>query len=571
MADVRRLLASGEPLDLLAEISGIVSTLDPRSKSPMERGMGSSHIVTLAELTDSFAGVDQRETTALLTGIGRLGFDEAVRRKAAAAAARREHPLPEWLDRLGEAVAYRAVEMVHVLGDGDDIIVGVRLATGHELSFVIYVDHNLGTVVKDAFVVPQPIGDLIGLMKEHEGAPSDTEWNDLDLADARARAEGALEKGALVWPPFESDSWPVGRPLVEWALRLLPEGGTGHRRPEWSDEDRAELTEAFFGSPFAGGVGGDSYRDLFESLLWFGCDYGPGDPLRWSPVSVEIVLADWIPRKIVAGVGFLSKAPDLLRAFIRYAGDRRGLAPALVAETLAAVDHWEPEYQRLIRTPRPQGPMALLADLDAIDPNQEWDDYDDAWDDPLDIGEIMLDSLRREVGGHAALDVLDTAPLPDEEFAWDGVSDEIHASVGEVLEWCDRYCDRFLDTEYRTACRRFLARVAVGDPRVFRRRGRIEGAAAAVCWVIGKANKLFSPAEGGVYVKDMAAFFDVSASNVSQRAGTLMKAAGGTSDDYYHHSSWHVSLGSPDLLVSRRRQRIIELRDSYSGPETPEP
>jgi hypothetical protein len=36
-------------------------------------------------------------------------------------------------------------------------------------------------------------------------------------------------------------------------------------------------------------------------------------------VAVEILLADWIPRKIVADVAYLSNAPELLRAFIRSA------------------------------------------------------------------------------------------------------------------------------------------------------------------------------------------------------------------------------------------------------------
>ena len=39
---------------------------------------------------------------------------------------------------------------------------------------------------------------------------------------------------------------------------------------------------------------------MLSSLLWFGSGYGPGDPLRWSPTAVEILMLDWIPRKILA-------------------------------------------------------------------------------------------------------------------------------------------------------------------------------------------------------------------------------------------------------------------------------
>ena len=37
LAEVRSRLATGEPLDLLAEASGLVAALDPRSRSPFDR------------------------------------------------------------------------------------------------------------------------------------------------------------------------------------------------------------------------------------------------------------------------------------------------------------------------------------------------------------------------------------------------------------------------------------------------------------------------------------------------------------------------------------------------------
>ena len=39
-----------------------------------------------------------------------------------------------------------------MLGDGDSLLLGARLP-GYELTAVIYIDHNLGTIVKDAFTV----------------------------------------------------------------------------------------------------------------------------------------------------------------------------------------------------------------------------------------------------------------------------------------------------------------------------------------------------------------------------------------------------------------------------------
>ena len=86
---------------------------------------------------------------------------------------------------------------------------------------------------------------------------------------------------------------------------------------------------------------------------------------------MEILLADWIPRKIMASPGQLSKVPALLRAFIRFCHAERGIRPVLTDQTLAAVDEYEPEYQRVIRSPRPQGPMALLAAMGVL-ADEEW-------------------------------------------------------------------------------------------------------------------------------------------------------------------------------------------------------
>ena len=120
--------------------------------------------------------------------------------------------------------------------------------------------------------------------------------------------------------------------------------------------------------------------------------------------------------------------------------------------------------------------------------------------------EIMLDTLRRAVGGEDALDKLDAVPLPDEPFAWAPIPADIHARVTEVLRLVDRCCDELLDVEYRTACRRYLGRAAAADPEIFRRRSRAETAAAAICWGIGKANDLFN---GVMLVKDLMAHFGI--------------------------------------------------------------
>ena len=58
-------------------------------------------------------------------------------------------------------------------------------------------------------------------------------------------------------------------------------------------------------------------------MIDFACDYGAGDPLRWSPVSVEVFLADWFPRKVIADQEYRDRVPEAMMLFIRYCHERR--------------------------------------------------------------------------------------------------------------------------------------------------------------------------------------------------------------------------------------------------------
>ena len=120
------------------------------------------------------------------------------------------------------------------------------------------------------------------------------------------------------------------------------------------------------------------------------------------PVAVEILLADWIPRKIIESPDFLRKAPDLLRAFIRFCHAEREIRPELTDETLAAVNKHEPEYQRAIRSARPQGPMALLAAMGSFGDDKPWED------ELSYFHQNFLDQFAEEVGGQDSLDSLAT-------------------------------------------------------------------------------------------------------------------------------------------------------------------
>ncbi len=544
---LRSALRSDDPLDLLALVSGFLEITDPRSRDPFTRD---EQKLSLADLVESLIGTPFAETTAALTALRAIVADEVLAARIGRALAVRRHPLPDWLTGLHQARLEPDVWFVtHVLGDGDDYLLGVTLPSGHPLTAIFYVDHNLGTVVKDAFVIPEPLADLaltMGSLVEGE----DQSLTRTDPATARAVIEAAIEHGSLLYPPLTSDSWPMCRPLVEWMLRMLPPGGVAPERREWSDEETAAIATDFFASRHGIPIDHDDERSLLESVLWFGTGYATGDPFRWSPVTVEMLLADWFPRKVIADPPYLAKLPDLLRSYVRYCHEHEGIRATLTADTLAAVDLHEPEYQRVIRSDRPQGPAALLASL--------FDARSESEDDRT-IGEMLLGSLDRKVGGRLALQNLDAQPLPDEPFEYSGIAEDIRPVVQEVLDACDRCADELLDVEHRTAMRRFLSRAAVGDPAIFRRKASPVRAAAAVAWVICRANDTVGTSSSPA-VQDLLAWFGVKGS-VSQRAEPLLRANG---VDPHRLYGW-MELGAPDLLTSSHRTNIMANRDRSLG------
>jgi hypothetical protein len=539
---LRAALRSDEALDLLAIVSGFLEVTDPRSLDPFAPD---EQRASLAALVESFIGTPYAETTAALTALKALVTDEVLAARIGRELESRRHPLPDWLTGLDRARPESDVWfMTHVLGDGDDFLLGVTLASGQSLSALVYVDHNMGTVVKDAFVVPERLEDLaikMGTLIDD----ADQSLTRTDPAAARAAIEAAIDSGSRLYPPLTSDSWPMCRPLVEWMVRMLPAGGTAPKWREWSREETASVAAEFFASPFGAALDDDDHGGLLESVLWFCTDSAPGNPWRWSPVTVEMLLADWFPRKVIAEPVYLAKLPNLLRAYIRYCHNRNGIRSELTAETLAAVDRYEPHYIQLIRSDR-QLAMAGLAE--ALLESERVDGLSDS--------EWTLEYLARDVGGIDALMALDDVPLPDEEFDWVGVEEGIRPAVQRILERCDGCANALLDVEHRTAMRRFLARAARNDPKVFARKGSPVRGAAAVAWVISTGNRTAGVWSRELTTKDLLAHFEITGT-VSDRAGTLMRAAGIPTG----YATSFIELQDTRLLVSARRRNLIESRD----------
>lgn len=537
MQSLRRALRSDDPLDLLMTVSGIIEALDPDRRHPFEQE--DAPRVTLAEIVDSFMEVDFAQTTAALMVIEQLVDDDLLVARVGRALSRRTQPMPPWLTRLGDTRLDGTAQLTDPLGDGADYLVGVRLGDGTPLTALVYVDANLGHAVKDAFVVPAPWQEVTGRLTELAATDGGHVPEPVDPGLARAVVTEAIARSAMFYPPVETDTWPLCRPLVRWMLRLLPDRTAYPAEHEWTAAEQDELRDRFLGSRWGAAYADDEdARYLVESIIWLGT-YDDGDPTRWSHVRVEILMLDRFPRKVVAPVAELAALPQVLGDFVRFCHAERGVAPEHTDGTLQAIAHHEPEFQQLIRSARPDSATTLARML--------------LGDHQADAGD-WLDDL---VGGRGNLQDLTGDPLPDEPFEWAGVPEDLHPKVREILALCDSVADVLLDVEHRTAQRRLLSRLVVGDPAYFRGRAAARTHAAAVCWMVAKANDTIGQHRDLTGAELLA---PLGGGSPSQRVTRFLEILG-----VPPAPPGEFTMAAPDLLVGSFRRELVEQRDLLLG------
>jgi hypothetical protein len=331
---IRNALAGGHPVSLLSVASMAIHVAKPEMLISLKPSQCDPS--RLDGILTGLIAVQDRETTALLAVIAELLVDDpAAQVRCQQELAERDERLPRWITALPRVDIYRAVRRTHVFGDVDEVVVGMRLDGGHELTIAVQIDHNMWSSIAGAGVVPDPIDEVLAQLAE---SSSDTEVFEMRLADARVWIEDALNKSTL---SPETETWPLYSALVRWLVGLLPEGGE-HWSPASDWERTEELCERFFATDSAAPFTDPSHRELLHELV----DTGTGDPLRWSAARVEHAIGgrpyieESIPLEVVLD------APDLLRAFIPYAHAQSGIRDDLTSRTLAMVDALRSSYKR---------------------------------------------------------------------------------------------------------------------------------------------------------------------------------------------------------------------------------
>lgn len=281
--------------------------------------------------------------------------------------------------------------------DGVSVMVGFDGPVGaHTLG--VYVDYNLGGIAKDAFVVLATIEEVLRRLRESDEAEP-VEYREISVAEAAARWREAFEMTDMTLePPLTEDVHHL-RALVLARLSMMPVADHVPAHGEVGEDERERLLDEFLESEETiglWGVDGDEghhVEHLALQVMTFSLDYVRGTPLRFSPVMVEIFCLDWAPRKIAADEDAVRLLPDVLVAWIRFVGRRRGIPEASIGEAVEAAYGCAPEMIELSQDPANWGPAKTIA----LAVHQRGIDITD---------KAALDDFIAEVNRNGGIDVL---------------------------------------------------------------------------------------------------------------------------------------------------------------------
>jgi hypothetical protein len=214
-------------------------------------------------------------------------------------------------------------------------------------------DVNIGGIVKDAFAAYTK--------RDLRSVPTPEEMSHRDVEPDVMATE--VLTGIGVGDMYIDNDWSEDfrktRALLAARMRLLVDEEP-HVPPESEplpDEERTELVEEFMRSDHATGV--EAEDSIVDHMFAFG-DYSDGDPLRWSPIAVELFMVDFLPRKATLDATDIRNLPTVLKAWVRFALTKRGLEQRWIDETRAAVDRWTSEFRREVTNPDSFGPAKAI-------------------------------------------------------------------------------------------------------------------------------------------------------------------------------------------------------------------
>ena len=326
------------------------------------------------------ADLGTAEGLAVLAALAAVGPTRVATRARTSAAALEQAGIaaPAWSGVAGTAVPTEAWIGSDVYGDQEIVIVGFAYPgfaddPGH--SICVLVDHTERGIAKDAYPAA-PLAQTLARWREAEG-------DGIGLRPASLPEVAARLADALVATDFTDNAGTEGRTLGEMRALLAsrlntmpPAAAVGVE--ELDADGREWLVAEFLGSPEAAGLLSEPAAvTVCHSLIAYRCDYGDGDPLRWSPTLAGLCLLDHFPVRVSLDEPDLGLVPDVLAAWVGFAARRRRLPEGALARILDVVDSCREDFPVVMGDASRYSP-AKRAAMDVLNRGIDLTD-DEAW------------------------------------------------------------------------------------------------------------------------------------------------------------------------------------------------
>lgn len=351
-------IAAADPLEVEVHASGLLSLSRGELHDPeLDQAFADDLVRHLARAgtPDALALLH-----ALAALIGPDARQEAVAAIGEVQAKGAEDPL--WAAELAQPRVLDAWSATDELGDQTMVAVAFRHGFRHGLwpphVVRLMVDHNFEGLVREASVEMDPARVRRAWA---EAAPADLRPVDTTpQAAADLLAQGLRMFDLYLDPPVAQDARRL-MPLLRARLRALPAPKPLPEPKPLTDAGRRRLVAAFLTAKLDLGTATLEDAELVASFVVdYGADYSGADPLRWSPIRVELLLLDWFPRKVLLESRVVRLVPDVLRAWARFCASRKGISDGGLNETLAAVDRFAPEFLEAMEDESTFGPAKSL-------------------------------------------------------------------------------------------------------------------------------------------------------------------------------------------------------------------
>ncbi|MGH3742095.1 MAG: hypothetical protein ACRDT1_12270, partial [Micromonosporaceae bacterium] len=302
---------------------------------------------------------------------------------------------PAWVPAAGKVTCTGAWAVSDSYGDQTQYIATFSYADpetgGPEHAVSCLVDHNLGFVKNVSIGVPAE--QVVSSWQQEAEQDDDIHIEPVAPGQLRATVRSYLSRTDELPEPPEG-TYPEERAFALGRLAVLPDSGEAPR-PTLSDEERDVVVTNFLNSPEVAGLSGSAPTHIVawcaRGAVDFAVDDNAGDPLRWSPTAVEFMLLRWAPEQLSGRHEAAPWLPEVLDAFVAYAGRVKGQSATALAATRDMVTECAAAYTDEISGDSLGEPVTdVLARMvaDGVDPMDEEQVL--AW--------VLADRERRDEG-----------------------------------------------------------------------------------------------------------------------------------------------------------------------------